>query len=76
MNECKIDLIIFIFDTDFSMSAFNFNEGYKISINGVMPDIERAFDKSYGSKVFDNINDVKKFINSFTRARVVEELIF
>ena len=76
MNECKIDLIIFIFDTGFSMSAFNFNEGYKISINGVMPDIERAFDKSYKSKVFKNINDVKNFISGFTEARVVKELIF
>ena len=76
MNECKIDLIIFIFDTGFSISAFRFDEGYKISISGVAPDIERAFDKSYGSKVFGSINDVKIFISSFTEARVVKELIF
>ena len=72
----KPSLIIFIFDTDFSISAFRFDEGYKMSISGVAPDIERAFDKLYGSKVFDNINDVKNFINSFTEAKVVKELIF
>jgi len=69
-------LIIFIFDTGFSISAFRFDEGYKVSISGVASDIERTFDKLYGSKVFDNINDVKIFISSFTEAKVVKELIF
>ena len=69
-------LIIFIFDTGFSISAFRFDEDYKISISGVAPDIERAFDKLHGNKVFKNVNDVKNFINNFIGARVVKELIF
>jgi len=69
-------LIIFIFDTGFSISAFRFDEGYKISISRVAPDIERAFDKLYGNKVFKNVNDVKNFISSFTEAKIVKELIF
>jgi len=63
----ELDLIIFIFDTGFSISAFRFDKGYKISISGVAPDIERAF---------KNVNDVKNFINNFIEARVVKELIF
>ena len=72
----KPSLIILIFDTGFPISAFRFDEGYKISISGIAPDIERAFDKLYGNKVFKNVNDVKNFINNFTGARIIKELIF